>query len=379
MKTLLKALMAAQLAISANDNKVILIDGVNTPVPNPQPDTVTILDVGSSPPRVLAEVRTPTSIVGPPHSVAISPDQSIALVTASTKIDPANPKSTIPDDKLTVIDLRATPPAVLSTLQAGPGAAGVSINRSGTLALVANRNEGTVSVFRIAGKTVTSAGKVDLGAPGSLPSQVMFAADGRSALVSRNAAGDNKISLLAVNSVNGGANVEYTKRDFFAGLQPYGMDITPAGDLAVVANIGAGATGGVDVVSLVDLTANPPRAIDQIAVGPTPEGVAVSPNGRYVAVTVMNGSNASKTSPFFHDFGILKILELNGRKLTPAAEARIGHWCQGAAWSRDNRTVLAQCVVEKEIQMFSFDGKNLKPAGAVKVNGGPVGIRVVAN
>ena len=51
-----------------------------------------------------------------------------------------------------------------------------------------------------------------------------------------------------------------TKRDFFAGLQPYGMDITPAGDLAVVANIGAGATGGVDVVSLIDLAANPPRA-----------------------------------------------------------------------------------------------------------------------
>ena len=90
----------------------------------------------------------------------------------------------------------------------------------------------------------------------------------------------------------------------------------------------------------------------------------------------MNGSNASKTSPFFHDFGILKILELNGRKLRPAAETRIGHWCQGAAWTRDSRTVVVQCVVEKEIQKFSFDGKNLKPAGAIKVNGGPVGIRV---
>jgi DNA-binding beta-propeller fold protein YncE len=157
------------------------------------------------------------------------------------------------------------------------------------------------------------------------------------------------------------------------------MDITPAGDLAVIANIGAGATGGVDVVSLIDLAANPPRTIDQIAVGPTPEGVAVSPNGRYVALTVMNGTNTSKTSPFFHDFGILKILELNGRKLAPVAEARIGHWCQGVAWTRDSRTVLAQCVIEKEIQMFSFDGKALKPARAIKINGGPAGIRVVGN
>src|SRR5215831_4608430 len=318
MNIFLIAFLAAQLAVSANDNKVMLVDGVNTPVPNPLPDTVTILDIGASPPKIVSELRAPTSIVGPPHSVAVTPDQSIALVTASTKIDPSNPKSTLPDDKVTVIDLKASPPVVLTTLQAGAGGAGVSINRAGTLALVANRSEGTVSIFRIAGKNVTAAGKVDLGAPGSLPSQVMFTADGRTALVSRNAVTDNRISLLAID----GVNVEYTKRDFFAGLQPYGMDVTPAGDLAVVANIGAGAAGGVDVVSLIDLAANPPRAIDQIAVGPTPEGISVSPNGRYVAVTVMNGSNASKTGPLFHDFGLLKILELNGRRLTPAASER---------------------------------------------------------
>ena len=79
--------MVAQLSISANDNKVMLVDGVNTPVPNPTPDTVTILDLGVSPPKVTGELRAPTSIVGPPHSVPIAPDQSIALVTASTKIE----------------------------------------------------------------------------------------------------------------------------------------------------------------------------------------------------------------------------------------------------------------------------------------------------
>src|SRR5262245_47221378 len=114
MNIFLTALMAAQLAVSANDNKVMLVDGVNTPVPNPPPDTVTILDISVAPPKVLGELRAPTSIVGPPHSVAITPDQSIALVTASTKIDFANPKSTLPDNKLTVIDLKSSPPAVLS-------------------------------------------------------------------------------------------------------------------------------------------------------------------------------------------------------------------------------------------------------------------------
>jgi hypothetical protein len=361
----------AQIAVSANDGKVMLLDGVNTPRPDPQPDTVTILDITVTPPKILGEVRAPTSVAGPPHSVAITPDRSLALVTASTRIDPANPRAAIPDNRVSVIDLTARPPQLLKTLETGRGASGVSINRTGTLALVANRNEGTISIFTIEGKTVTPAGKVDLGAPDSSPSQVMFLSDGRGALVSRNAVADNRVSILAIN----GTNVEYAKQDIFTGLQPYGMDITPVGDLAVVANIGTGATGGSDTVSLVDLKANPPRTIDQLAVGPIPEGISISPNGRYLAVTVMNGTNTSPTSPFFHDFALLKVLEIRGRKLEFVAEARLGRWCQGVGWMPGNTMVLAQCMVEKEIQLFSFDGEGLKAAGAVKVNGGPAGLR----
>jgi DNA-binding beta-propeller fold protein YncE len=363
---------AAQIAISANDGKVTLIDGVNSVRPDPQPDTITILDVSVSPPKVLAELRVPTSVAGPPHSVAISPDRSIALVTASLKIDPKNAKASIPNDQVSVIDLKATPPVVLKTLQAGAGASGVAINPAGTLALVANRNEGTVSVFSIAGKNVTSAGKIDFAAPDSQPAQPMFLVDGRTALVSRSAPIDNKISILSVN----GTKVEYTKQDIMSGLQPYGMDTTPTGDVAVVAHIGAGLSGGVDTVSLIDLKVTPPRTVDQLVVGTIPEGIVISPNGRFVAVTVMNGSSASKTSPLYHDFALLKILEIKDRKLSLVTEAKLGHWCQGAAWTPDGKTVLAQCMIEKELQMFGFDGKSLKPAGAIKVNGGPAGIRV---
>jgi hypothetical protein len=48
----------------------------------------------------------------------------------------------------------------VATLEAGLGAAGVSINRAGTLALVANRSEGTVSVFTISGNKLTPTGKI---------------------------------------------------------------------------------------------------------------------------------------------------------------------------------------------------------------------------
>ena len=146
---------SAQLAVSANDNKIALVDGVNTVPANPAPDTVTVLDIGVSPPKVLGEVQAPSSVVGVPQSVAVAKDESFALVTAAMKVDPADPKKTTPDDKLSVIDLKANPPAVIATLQAGPGVSGVSINPAGTLAITADRSEGTLSVFTISGKTLT--------------------------------------------------------------------------------------------------------------------------------------------------------------------------------------------------------------------------------
>ena len=168
------ATAAAQVAVSANDNKLTLNDGVQSVVSNPPPDTVTVLDLSGAQPKVVGEVRVPTSIVGPPSSVAIVPDGSLAFVTAAQKIDPADRSRVIPDDTVSVIDLKASPPAVLATVRAGAGASGVSVNRTGTLALVANRMEGTVSVFTINGRTVVAAGKVDLGAPQSGPSAVVF-------------------------------------------------------------------------------------------------------------------------------------------------------------------------------------------------------------
>jgi DNA-binding beta-propeller fold protein YncE len=359
---------SAQLALSANDGKAVLVDGVNTVPASPAADSVTVIDLNSTPPKVVGEVAVPTSVVGPPSSVAIARDESFALVTGASKIDPADPKKIVPDDKLTVIDLKASPPKVAAQLQAGKGAAGVSINRAGTLALVANRSEGTVSVFSIAGNVLTPVGKIDLGNDKSGPSHVAITPDGKTALVTRD--GDHKISVLSID----GTKVEYTKRDLSAGLRPYGLDIHPNGKVAVVANIGTGG-GDADTASLIDIEAKPPRVVHTVTVGQTPEGIALSPDGAFAAVSVMNGSNKAKNSPFFSDYGLVKVFSVKGGELVPLTEAKVGHWCQGLAWSKGNRTLLVQCMVENEIMAFSFDGKELKPAGSIKVKAGPAAIR----
>jgi len=57
------------------------------------------------------------SVVGPPLSVAITPDESLALVASSSKLDPADPTKLVPDDRITVIDLKDK--KILDTIKAG--------------------------------------------------------------------------------------------------------------------------------------------------------------------------------------------------------------------------------------------------------------------
>jgi DNA-binding beta-propeller fold protein YncE len=357
----------ADLLISANDGKAVLVNGVNTVPDNPVPDSVTIINLAVTPPQVVAEIAMPTSLVGPPSSVAIARDESFALVTAATKLDPADKKKVVPNNIVSVVDLQATPPKVIATHETGAGASGVAINRSGTLALVANRMEGSVSVFTIAGKTLTPAGKVQLGDAKSGPSAVAFTPDGKRALVTRD--GDSKISVLSIN----GANVTHSGRDIHAGLKPYPVGVSPNGAFAVVTNVGMGG-GDADTMSLIDLTVNPPRVADTVTVGPSPESMSIAPDGKHIAVTVINGSSRPKDSPLFNDHGLMPVFAVSNMKFTKVTEAPIGHWCQGGGWNKASTLILMQCMVEQEIEMFKFDGKALTPAGAIKIKGGPAGI-----
>jgi DNA-binding beta-propeller fold protein YncE len=381
----------AQLAVSVNDGKVRLVDGKLEVQKTPQPDTVAIIDLRATPPRILAQIEAPGSVVGPPLSVAVSPREDIALVTSARRIDPADPTRQIPDDRVSVIDLTplnpgllrrlgsavgvskgpAPVPKVVATLQAGMGASGVSINRAGTLALVANRDEGTVSIFSIKGSTVTPAGKVTVGSDKSGPSHVVFSLDGRHAFVTRD--GDHRIAVLSVD----GSKVELTKREMAAGLRPYAIDVAAKSAVAVVSNLGAG-LGDADTISVIDLKADPMRVVNTVTVGPSPQGMKISPDGKFVAVVLGNGTDRPANSPLYNANGLLQIWARNGTQLTKAAEVPIGKWCEGVAWSRNSRTLLVQCTAEQEISVIRFTGltgRSLQKTSSIKTKGGPAAIR----
>lgn len=387
------ASVSAQLAVSANDGKVKMVDGV-VQTDKDGRDTISFIDLAVLPPKVLATIDAPASVTGPPSSVAVSPKEEIALVTAAQKIDPADPAKLVWDDKLTVIDLAPLkvsmgkrildavkrsantgpqPPKVLATLTVGKGAAGVSINKAGTLALVANRGEGTVSVLTIEGTKVTVVGKVDLGNEKAGPSAVSFLPDGKAALVTLDGESANKIVMLDID----GSKVTLAKREISAGIRPSGLAIARNGEFAVVANVGR-ENGDADTVSIIDLKAQPPRVVNTVSVGQTPEGLALSPDGKMLAVGVINGTDKPKVSPFYGEAGLVKLYKISGRTLTQSGEVAVGKWCQGLAWSSNARTLLAQCMVEQEINVLKITTSSsgaLTKTSTIKMTGGPAGIR----
>jgi DNA-binding beta-propeller fold protein YncE len=334
----------------------------------PGTDTLAIIEITPAGARLVHEIPVPNTVIGPPQSIDITPDGRLALVAAGAKRDPADPGKTALDDRISVLDLGSNPPRVIDTVHAGLGVGGLSISPDGKLALAASRDAGTVSVFSISGRQVSLVENIMLGAT-SGPGHVVFTPDGKRALVTRD--GDHRVTLLYID----GAKVRIGKRDIFPGQRPNSIDISPRGDVAVVANIGKG-QGDTDTISLIDMTLEPPRVVNTVSVGQTPEGIAISPDGRLVGVNVMNGSNKAKSSPFYNRRGSFVLFRIDGKSLAKVSEVAIGGWSQGVAFSADGRTVLVQNPIEREIQVLAIDGDRASDTGQrLKFAGAPGGMR----
>jgi len=364
--TSLAGVARADIAVSANDSHTVMKDGAQVaPDPVP-PDTLTVIDLKASPPRIVSTIEAPASVVGPPTAVAVAPDESFAIVTGATKAEKGAPGGIGPDDRVAVVDLSTTPPRVVQNLTAGPGATTVRISPDGKLVLIANRSGGTLSVFTLADRRLTPAGTVTVGT-GAMPGGLAFTKDGKAALLSRY--GDNQISVLHID----GTKVTIDPRPITAGVAPYTLDVTADGTLAAVGNMGRG-DGDIDTVSLIDLSAEPFRVVQTISAGRSPEGLRWSPDGKFLAVGAQDGTTKPSSSPFFRDHGRLLMFALEGKALRQVAEAPIGSWNQGIAFSRDGRTVLVQNMVERNIMVFGWDGKTLTPGQPLAIGSGPAAI-----
>lgn len=355
----------ADIALSANDAHTVMVDGNQVAATDNKPDTLSVIELTGKP-RVIATIDVPASVVGPPSAVWIAPDESWAIATAATKVQQGSPGNIGPADQVSVIDLTTNPPKVTQTLAAGAGATTIRVSPDGGLALVANRTEGTLSVFTIKDRHLTDAGKLPIDAK-ALPSGIGFLPDGKTALLSRY--GDNQVSVLHIV----GTTVTIDKRPLTTGVSPYTLDVNRDGTLAAVANMGRG-DGDIDTVSLIDLKSEPIRVIQTLDVGRSPEGLKWSPDGAFIAIGAQNGTTKAPGSALYQPMGRLIMLALTNGRLHQIAEAPIGRWTQGIAFSRDGKTMLVQDMVGRRLQVFGWDGNTLSPNGDLDMAAGAAAI-----
>jgi DNA-binding beta-propeller fold protein YncE len=361
-----------ELMIVGNDEKVSWdADGKNVFLP-PGKDTVLVIDIGTDPlaPRILADLPLMNSIFGPPVNLAITPDEGLALVANSMDWakDGAGWKP-VPDNKLYVIDLTATPPKLIDTVTVGKQPSGMSINRAGNLALIANRADNSVSVLRIAGKKVEL---IDTVAIGEQVAHVVFTPDGKRALAGKFP--NHKVALLEVN----GEKVTYTKQDIPVGLWPYNLDVTPDGKLALTADNGnAGAADGhVDTVTVIDLEANPARVIDKVVIGDGPEGFAISPTGKLAVALLLKGTNAAKSAWFYNRNATVVALKIDGKKVTRTNEVEVRGLPEGVVFSNDGRYIYVGNFMDSDISILRVDGDQIVNTGkSLALPGHPASMR----
>ena len=363
-----------QTLIVGNDEKQGVDPNFKPILREPGHDTLSIIDISQpDTPRITATIPLVNSVVGPPTNLAIAPSGDIALVANSlAPVVQGWGRRLEPDDKVFVVDLKASPPKIVGTVTVGKQPSGLAINSKGDLALVANRGDGTISVLSIKGKDVLVVGTVPIGLPADQVSAVAITPDGTKALATKPAA--NKVALLTID----GDKVTYDKRDLPTGIFPYNVAVTPDGKLALTADNGGGggSDGNVDTVGVIDLAANPPRVVDHVTVGDLPEGLAISPKGNLAVSVQAEGSNTPKTVFYHHDGGSVAVLAIDGNKVTKVGSVTVGALPEAVAFSADGSRIYIGNFIDGDLSVLKVDGTNVTDTGQrFKLPGHPASMR----
>ncbi len=162
------------------------------------------------------------------------------------------------------------------------------------------------------------------------------------------------------------------------GLWPYNVEVTPDGRIALTADNGnsGAADGNVDTVSVIDLEARPPRVIDRVVVGDAPEGLAISPTGKLAVAVLLRGSNAAKDAFFYHRNGSVAVLRIQGKKVTKVGEVEVRGLPEGVAFSPDGKYLYVGNFLDGDVSILKVVGSQVVDTGKrFRLPGHPASMR----
>jgi DNA-binding beta-propeller fold protein YncE len=361
----------ASKVITANDGNSTLVNGELVNTPGGQ-DTISIIDMSTEAPNVVTVSEVGNSIFGPPTNLVITPDEHMILVAEAVRVVEEEGKPTIVKGNLVhVIDLTASPPRKIGSVEVGLQPSGMALSPDGKLALVCNRADNTLSVLEIKGMDVKLVNKVNIA---ETVTHAAFTPDGTKALVCKFEKG--AIGILDVR----GTEVTDTGVEIPVGRYPYNFVVTPDGWLALVPNMGSTgrSDGHMGSLTVIDLTLDPPRVIDTLSVGDTPEGIAVSPDGALAVTGELGGADAPPDAWFFHENSTATVLRIDGKKVSRIKTLTTGRIGESVAFSPDGKYLLIGNLLDNNVMAFRVENGEVKESPIIiEVGNGPGAMRSI--
>jgi DNA-binding beta-propeller fold protein YncE len=153
---LLTSVASAQVMVVGIDRKFAYDASAVRQALQPGNDELLFFDVKrAEDPRLIGALKLENSIIGPPTNIAVTPDQSIALIANAVHSEQAEAGwKAVPADEVFVVDLKASPPKLTQTLKVGRQPSGIAVSPDGRFALVANRDSNSITTLTIHGSTV---------------------------------------------------------------------------------------------------------------------------------------------------------------------------------------------------------------------------------
>jgi|GEM_PF-6041468 3-carboxymuconate cyclase len=286
-----------KLAVMGDQSVRYDASGARFMMDEPGVGVLSLIDLSADGGGVREVSGVPASYFGPPTGLAFYPAGAFVLVTSSQRVVRSDGAVRhVPDSRITLVRLDGTNgPAVVGELAVGSQPTSVAFSPDGRFAYVTNRGDGTLSViecdFAAERPAMRERGRVTLGRPDELLSHIEISRDGRRGLATLTGDGKdgsgNRLLLLSFDAPDHPAIVASAP----AGRGPYVARFAQGGRVALVA-----ALWSAEVISFA-VTDNHMRELRQVPVSRMPEGLDVSPDGEWAAVSCMAGFGRGGDAP----------------------------------------------------------------------------------
>jgi hypothetical protein len=258
----------------------------------------------------------------------------------------------------------------------------MAINRAGTLELVANRADDSISVLSIDGKSVKLVDTVSVASPAAAPGAQPPPALRRRDHPRRQACARRQVRRQPGGIARLRLDIERVEpaRDVVVLAVDLGVaDLLAVRPMASSRSSPIWAAGRMarSTPSRSSISrATPPRVIDQVVVGDGPEGLAVSPAGGYAASLLLNGTGGTPKSAFYrHEKSYVALLKIDGKTVRKVAQADVGGLAEGIAFNPDGHFLYVGNFVDGDIDILRVEGDTLTKVGNLALAGHPASMR----